>query len=921
MNCLSINFIRLTLILQIFPVSVAPLIRGRRWCIQNFIPRRKYLFRSRILPLWLGYSLSRFFFFWHDMKNEMAAERNAQRQDPSTPAQASHWLMTREVTQETLSVAAPVVRPLPERRPCLPRTPLPLCPTFHLSPTQPRQVDTVRSSPALRTWPLCPGELVSVRLHWQWQRLSEVHQLRSLRSWVWCPRLTAHHGGLKGQLPQLRSLFRDLHVHVPQFDIAGDCRACLSALGPTFSLWARRVFSTCQTVGKPPGVFQKYRSGRHTRTRPRSGSVGAATSPIRLELWTCGRTVENRSGTWAWVRPQVSLVTWAWSGKHYGLPKVVFGSGGRVVLPTMFPFPRVHSERRRGSGSSPQLMESWPADEAFSVQNAARRLQLAEASLWFSTQVCQDFLCCCRQTVSQHWQSIGPRCPVSARCSSSRGPKTQSSQSHWKCGDVPCCRDLFLCARKGAQQCRHGLEHPFVMYLAGCDGDTVLSTWWHRGPAHCSNNCQAHCKSGTDGIAFHNLRSSSSLLSVKAWMNASDPIGDPNIRTPNFFTQVVDVLGSDPAPVPNAGLPRVQLDPCACLQRGVHDVIQGSRSLWERQDVHLEPSCSCLPPMRCAHPDWTTGAWAGPLAHRLRPAWCGGGPPRRLPTRMWWSPRKQILRGLGVQGFPEVWPASRSDTRDRKLPHHQSKSLSRQGWHQSTLWWRGPRNLSPLLWTSRTGMENTLFPPSCQIVVQNTWPRASWKPSQLRFLSPLRLVFATLSWWPPWARDPPSTELFLWRDLHWLRTTTGTTQDHPDRPEASRSRSWRTTGWSFPQTLRERLRFELEMFCSVEIQHLARDCRHRIWWASSLKGLQCCCVPWCQCSARQLLTSSWHLSPLNSALSCQSPARSFFFGIETHWLLASTASKVPVGISWRAWSIHLGPHCPCCEVSISLTTK
>ena len=70
-------------------------------------------------------------------------------------------LSTSSATQETLSVAAPVVRPLPERRPCLPQTPGPLCPTFHLSPTQPRQVDTVRSSPVLRTWPLCPDERVS----------------------------------------------------------------------------------------------------------------------------------------------------------------------------------------------------------------------------------------------------------------------------------------------------------------------------------------------------------------------------------------------------------------------------------------------------------------------------------------------------------------------------------------------------------------------------------------------------------------------------------------------------------------------------------------------------------------------------------------------------------------------------------------
>ena len=45
--------------------------------------------------------------------------------------------------------------------------------------------------------------------------------------------------------------------------------------------------------------------------------------------------------------------------------------------------------------------------------------------------------------------------------------------------------------------------------------------------------------------------------------------------------------GLDPAPVPNAGLPRVQLDPCACLQHGVHDVVQRSRSLWKRQDVRV----------------------------------------------------------------------------------------------------------------------------------------------------------------------------------------------------------------------------------------------------------------------------------------------------------------------------------------------
>ena len=43
----------------------------------------------------------------------------------------------------------------------------------------------------------------------------------------------------------------------------------------------------------------------------------------------------------------------------------------------MFPFPRVCSERRRGSGSSPQLLPTRPA----------RRLQLVEASLWLHSSV------------------------------------------------------------------------------------------------------------------------------------------------------------------------------------------------------------------------------------------------------------------------------------------------------------------------------------------------------------------------------------------------------------------------------------------------------------------------------------------------------------------------------------------------------
>ena len=69
-------------------------------------------------------------------------------------------------------------------------------------------------------------------------------------------------------------------------------------------------------------------------------------------------------------------------------------------------------------------------------------------TLWFSSQLCQNFPRRSRQTVVEHWQSISTRCPVRTRSSACRRAQTQSSQSHWKRGDVPCCRDLFWAAWK-----------------------------------------------------------------------------------------------------------------------------------------------------------------------------------------------------------------------------------------------------------------------------------------------------------------------------------------------------------------------------------------------------------------------------------------------------------------------------------------
>ena len=84
---------------------------------------------------------------------------------PSPGTRLTASLSTSSATPETLNVAASVVHhPLREKMPCLPRTPMPPCSTFHQSPAPPRPVGTVRSPPTLRTWPLCPGELVAVRL-------------------------------------------------------------------------------------------------------------------------------------------------------------------------------------------------------------------------------------------------------------------------------------------------------------------------------------------------------------------------------------------------------------------------------------------------------------------------------------------------------------------------------------------------------------------------------------------------------------------------------------------------------------------------------------------------------------------------------------------------------------------------------------
>ena len=63
-------------------------------------------------------------------------------------------------------------------------------------------------------------------------------------------------------------------------------------------------------------------------------------------------------------------------------------------------------------------------------------------------------------------------------------------------------------------------------------GGMVRNRWWHLGPAHWTNTCQAHCRSGIQGMAFHSFSSSSMRSQHAAFSNASVPTGVPRIFIP-----------------------------------------------------------------------------------------------------------------------------------------------------------------------------------------------------------------------------------------------------------------------------------------------------------------------------------------------------------------------------------------------------
>ena len=254
---------------------------------------------------------------------EMAAERNAQRQHTTSERlippytyqrdQApTHQRLPKRRTEPRPGVAAPVVRPLPKRRPCLPQTPGPLCPTFHLSPTQPRPVDTVRSSPVLRTWPLCPGELCVSAAPLTVAAVvrgapTEVTALLSVMStancapwWIERPAATTSIS-LSSVAGTCTFMSRNLTLRVTVAPASRHTRANVLSVGTA------RLFNLpdCGQAARCLPKISFWPPHSHLASVRISGSRNLSNTSVRncngctWNSGPVGETVENRSGTWA----------------------------------------------------------------------------------------------------------------------------------------------------------------------------------------------------------------------------------------------------------------------------------------------------------------------------------------------------------------------------------------------------------------------------------------------------------------------------------------------------------------------------------------------------------------------------------------------------------------------------------------------
>ena len=85
----------------------------------------------------------------------------------------------------------------------------------------------------------------------------------------------------------------------------------------------------------------------------------------------------------------------------------------------------------------------------------------------------------------------------------------------------------------------HGLPRTMLKL-----GGTVRTKWLHRGPAHCTKNCQTHWRSCTHGTTRHNTASSANLSRAHHveffrtnWISQNhDPCGVPHFVAQLFHT-------------------------------------------------------------------------------------------------------------------------------------------------------------------------------------------------------------------------------------------------------------------------------------------------------------------------------------------------------------------------------------------------
>ena len=135
-----------------------------------------------------------------------------------------------------------------------------------------------------------------------------------------------------------------------------------------------------------------------------------------------------------------------------------------------------------------------------------------------------------------------------------------------------------------------------------CDdsGGNVRIVWLARGPALCSSNDHAHCKSRTRGIAFHNLCSSAILSCILGCVYCVEPIGVPktlmpsgcHVSGPSWW----DVGRWDATFVPHSGFALVETNSGNAPQTLCQRVIDHLDTFRMAQRVHIIEKCTYLLP-------------------------------------------------------------------------------------------------------------------------------------------------------------------------------------------------------------------------------------------------------------------------------------------------------------------------------------